>query len=216
MRGLGMDRKDVFVALAGNIGAGKTTAAKILSRHLGMELFAEPVVDNRFLAAYYGDMKRWAFTLQLEFLIRRIEHHELIHTVPKACVQDRSLIEDPEIFAKYLHGLGNMSDSELDLYLEYFRRLTQKVRQPDLVIFLKGDEQTSMDRIQVRGRKEEVGITLDFLAGLRAYYDTFEGVARQKYGLNLLTIDLKTLDMRTPQGEEQVIALVRDALGWSS
>jgi deoxyadenosine/deoxycytidine kinase len=163
-----------------------------------MELFAEPVVDNRFLAAYYGDMKRWAFTLQLEFLIRRIEHHELIHTVPKACVQDRSLIEDPEIFAKYLHGLGNMSDSELDLYLEYFRRLTQKVRQPDLVIFLKGDEQTSMDRIQVRGRKEEAGITLDFLAGLRAYYDTFEGVARQKYGLNLLTIDLKTLDMRTP------------------
>jgi len=211
-----MNRKDVFVALAGNIGAGKTTAAKILSRHLGMELFAEPVVDNRFLAAYYGDMKRWAFTLQLEFLIRRIEHHELIHTVPKACVQDRSLIEDPEIFAKYLHGLGNMSDSELDLYLEYFRRLTHKVRQPDLVIFLKGDEQTSMDRIQVRGRKEESGITLDFLAGLRAYYDTFEGVARQKYGLNLLTIDLKTLDMRTPEGEEQVIALVRDALGWSA
>ena len=110
-----MNRDNVFVALAGNIGAGKTTAAKILSRHLGMELFAEPVVDNRFLAAYYGDMKRWAFTLQLEFLIRRIEHHELIHTVPKACVQDRSLIEDPVIFAKYLLGLGNMTDSELDL-----------------------------------------------------------------------------------------------------
>jgi len=209
-----MNRENVFVALAGNIGAGKTTAAKILSRHLGMELFAEPVVDNRFLAAYYGDMKRWAFTLQLEFLIRRIEHHELIHTVPKACVQDRSLIEDPEIFAKYLHGLGNMTDSELDLYLEYFRRLTQDVRQPDLVIFLKGDEETSMERIQVRGRKEEAGITLDFLAGLRAYYDTFEGVARQKYNLNLLTIDLKTLDMRTPEGEAQLVAAVRENLGW--
>ena len=209
-----MNRENVFVALAGNIGAGKTTAAKILSRHLGMELFAEPVVDNRFLAAYYGDMKRWAFTLQLEFLIRRIEHHELIHTVPKACVQDRSLIEDPEIFAKYLHGLGNMTDSELDLYLEYFRRLTHDVRQPDLVIFLKGDEETSMERIQVRGRKEEAGITLDFLAGLRAYYDTFEGVARQKYNLNLLTIDLKTLDMRTPEGETQLINAVRTKLGW--
>ena len=209
-----MNRENVFVALAGNIGAGKTTAAKILSRHLGMELFAEPVVDNRFLAAYYGDMKRWAFTLQLEFLIRRIEHHELIHTVPKACVQDRSLIEDPEIFAKYLHGLGNMTDSELDLYLEYFRRLTHDVRQPDLVIFLKGDEETSMERIQVRGRKEEAGITLDFLAGLRAYYDTFEGVARQKYGLNLLTIDLKTLDMRTPEGEAQLVNAVRTNLGW--
>ena len=209
-----MNRENVFVALAGNIGAGKTTAAKILSRHLGMELFAEPVVDNRFLASYYGDMKRWAFTLQLEFLIRRIEHHELIHTVPKACVQDRRLIEDPESFAKYLHGLGNMSDSELDLYLEYFRRLTHDVRQPDLVIFLKGDEETSMERIQVRGRKEEAGITLDFLAGLRAYYDTFEGVARQKYGLNLLTIDLKTLDMRTAEGEAQLVNAVRANLGW--
>ena len=209
-----MNRENVFVALAGNIGAGKTTAAKILSRHLGMELFAEPVVDNRFLAAYYGDMKRWAFTLQLEFLIRRIEHHELIHTVPKACVQDRSLIEDPEIFAKYLHGLGNMTDSELDLYLEYFRRLTQDVRQPDLVIFLKGDEETSMERIRVRGRKEEAGITLDFLAGLRAYYDTFEGVVRHKYNLNLLTINLKTLDMSTPDGEEQLINAVRAKLGW--
>ena len=209
-----MKRENVFVALAGNIGAGKTTAAKILSRHLSMELFAEPVVDNRFLAAYYGDMKRWAFTLQLEFLIRRIEHHELIHTVPKACVQDRSLIEDPEIFAKYLHGLGNMTDSELDLYLEYFRRLTHDVRQPDLVIFLKGDEETSMERIQVRGRKEEAGITLDFLAGLRAYYDTFEGVARQKYDLNLLTIDLQSLDMRTPEGEMQLVNAVRANLGW--
>jgi hypothetical protein len=73
-----------------------------------------------------------------------------------------------------------------------------------------------MERVQVRGRKEEAGITLDFLAGLRAYYDTFEGVARQKYGLNLLTVDLKSLDMRTPEGEEQLIAMVRDALGWSS
>ncbi|MDE0883605.1 MAG: deoxynucleoside kinase, partial [Myxococcota bacterium] len=167
-----MNREHVFVALAGNIGTGKTTAAKILSRRLGMELFAEPVVDNRFLAPYYGDMKRWAFTLQLEFLIRRIEHHEIIHTVPKSCVQDRTLIEDPEIFAKYLHGLGNMSDSELDLYLEYFRRLTGMIRQPDLVVFLKGNEQISMERIHVRGRQEEAGIEMDFLAGLRAYYDT--------------------------------------------
>jgi deoxyadenosine/deoxycytidine kinase len=210
-----MTREHVFVALAGNIGTGKTTAAKILSRRLGMELFAEPVVDNRFLAPYYGDMKRWAFTLQLEFLIRRIEHHELIHTVPKSCVQDRTLIEDPEIFAKYLHGLGNMNDSELDLYLEYFRRLTGAVRQPDLVVFLKGNEQISMERIQVRGRQEEVGIEMDFLAGLRAYYDTFSGVVTKKYGLKLLTIDVKTIDMRTPEGEEEVASLVSSALGWS-
>ena len=108
-----------------------------------------------------------------------------------------------------------MTDSELDLYLEYFRRLTHDVRQPDLVIFLRGDEQTSMERIRTRGRKEEAGISLEFLAGLRAYYDTFEGVARHKYDLNLLTIDLSTLDMRTEAGERQLVSAVREKLGWS-
>jgi deoxyadenosine/deoxycytidine kinase len=181
-----------------------------------MELFAEPVVDNRFLGWYYGDMKRWAFTLQLEFLIRRIEHHELIHTVPKACVQDRSLIEDPEVFAKYLHGLGNMSDAELDLYLEYFRRLTKSIRQPDLVVFLRAEQELSLTRIRNRGRKEEAGISLQFLSGLRAYYDTFEQVARQKYKLDVLTIDVSALDMHTEEGETEVAERVRNALGWSA
>ncbi|MCK5688872.1 deoxynucleoside kinase, partial [Myxococcota bacterium] len=114
-----------FITLAGNIGSGKTTIAKLLSRELNLELFAEPVIDNRFLIPYYGDMGRWSFTLQLEFLIKRITHHELIETVPKSCIQDRSLLEDPEIFAKYLHGLGHMTDNELDLYLEYFERLNR-------------------------------------------------------------------------------------------
>ncbi len=75
-----------FVALAGNIGAGKTTAAKLISQTFGFELFDEPVIDNRFLKDYYADMRRWSFTLQLEFLIRRVEHHELIHSIKKSCV----------------------------------------------------------------------------------------------------------------------------------
>ena len=116
-----------FIAMAGNIGAGKTTAAKMISQKFGFELFDEPVIDNRFLKDYYREMKRWSFTLQLEFLIRRVEHHELIHKVAKSCIQDRTLYEDPEIFAKYLHGLGNMTDGELDLYFEYFQRLTKNV-----------------------------------------------------------------------------------------
>src|SRR3990172_4926104 len=124
--------RKTFVAMAGNIGAGKTTAAKLLSQHFGFELFDEPVIDNRFLASYYGDMQRWSFTLQLEFLLKRVEHHELIDTVPKSCVQDRTLYEDPEIFAKYLHGLGKMDDRELDLYFEYFHRLNRDLLHPDL------------------------------------------------------------------------------------
>src|SRR6185436_15597652 len=129
-----LPRRKLFVALAGNIGAGKTTAAKMISQALGFELFDEPVIDNRFLKDYYADMRRWSFTLQLEFLIRRVEHHELIHSVKKSCVQDRTLYEDPEIFAKYLHGLGNMTDKELDLYFDYFKRLTRDIAHPDKVI----------------------------------------------------------------------------------
>src|SRR5207248_4488870 len=123
--------KKLFIALAGNIGAGKTTAAKLVSQRFGFELFDEPVIDNRFLRDYYANMQRWSFTLQLEFLMKRCQHHELIHTVPKSCIQDRTLLEDPEIFAKYLHGLGHMDDRELDLYLEYFQRLNRDLHQPD-------------------------------------------------------------------------------------
>ena len=108
----------LFVALAGNIGAGKTTAAKMLSRHFGFELYEEPVIDNRYLSSYYEDMRRWSFTLQLEFLIKRVQHHELIGRVKGPCIQDRTLYEDPEIFAKYLHGLGHLNDDEFQLYLE--------------------------------------------------------------------------------------------------
>src|SRR3981081_1428587 len=112
--------RKLFVALAGNIGAGKTPAAKLISTRFGFELFDEPVIDNRFLSDYYGNMKRWSFTLQLEFLMKRAQHHELIRTVPKSSIQYRTLREEPDSFAKYLHGLGHMDDRELDLYLEYF------------------------------------------------------------------------------------------------
>src|SRR4051812_21152979 len=173
-----------FVALAGNIGAGKTTAAKLISRELGFELFDEPVIDIRFLKDYYADMKRWSFTLQLEFLIRRVEHHELIHTVKKSCVQDRTLYEDPEIFAKYLHGLGFMTNPELELYYEYFERLNSNLPRPDKVIFFDvGDIEVLLGRIRTRGRAEEKGISPDFLRGLNGYYTSFPHVMRTKYGV---------------------------------
>src|SRR5512136_1549597 len=167
------DTKKIFIAMAGNIGAGKTTAAKLISQRWGLELFDEPVVDNRFLRDYYADMRRWSFTLQLEFLIRRVEHHELIRTVPKSCVQDRTLYEDPEIFAKYLHGLGFMDDRELDLYYEYFNRLNRELTRPEFIVILQVDSlETLLKRIRTRGREEERGIDERFLAGLNAYYST--------------------------------------------
>lgn len=205
--------RKLFVALAGNIGAGKTTAAKLVSQRLGFELFDEPVIDNRFLRDYYADMKRWSFTLQLEFLIRRVEHHELIHTVKKSCVQDRTLYEDPEIFAKYLHGLGFMEDRELDLYFEYFQRLNKNLAKPDKVIALEvADVAVLLSRIRTRGREEERDIAADFLTGLNGYYSTFPQVLRRKYGIECLTLDVTRLDVRTPEGKDELLGRVHDFL----
>jgi deoxyadenosine/deoxycytidine kinase len=195
-----LNGKNRFIAIAGNIGCGKTTAAKLLSRRFGLELFDEPVIDNRFLARYYGDMSRWSFTLQLEFLIKRITHHELIDTVPKNCIQDRTLIEDPEIFAKYLHGLGHMSDDELQLYLEYFHRLNKHVRQPEKVIcFSCSDVDVLLGRIQKRGRKEEQGMPRDFILGLNGYYSAFPTILKAKYGVDVMTFDVTSFNINEPR-----------------
>lgn len=206
-------KKKVFVAMAGNIGVGKTTAAKLISQHFGFELFDEPVVDNRFLRDYYSDMRRWSFTLQLEFLIRRVEHYELIRTVSKSCVQDRTLYEDPEVFAKYLHGLGFMDNRELDLYFEYFDRLCYSLQRPDLIIMLSIERvETLLRRIQVRGRKEESGIDVAFLSGLNAYYSTFPQVCEKKYSIPICEINVERLDIRSPEGKPVFVAQVTDAL----
>lgn len=203
-----------FVALAGNIGAGKTTAAKLISQRYGYELFDEPVIDNRFLKDYYADMRRWSFTLQLEFLIKRVQHHELIERVPKSCIQDRTLIEDPEVFAKYLHGLGHMTNAELDLYYEYFRKLNQTIRQPDKVICLVVDDVKVLSRrIQTRGRAEEKGISRDFLRGLNGYYQAMPAILREKYKVDVLTVDVSRVDIRAPEGKAQFLDEVGRFLG---
>ncbi len=200
-----------FIAMAGNIGSGKTTAAKLLSRELDLELFDEPVIDNRFLRDYYADMRRWSFTLQLEFLVKRVSHHELIETVPKSCIQDRTLAEDPEIFAKYLHGLGNMTDDELQLYLEYFDRLNRHIRQPDAVICLQcTDINVLISRIQKRGRQEEQGLPKEFLEGLNGYYAAFPSAVRAKYGARVLTFDVSSFDIHQPEQAAAFVAKARD------
>ncbi|MBN2358715.1 MAG: deoxynucleoside kinase [Deltaproteobacteria bacterium] len=202
------DRK-MFIAMAGNIGCGKTTAAKAISQTYGFELFDEPVVDNRFLKDYYADLTRWSFTLQLEFLIKRTQHHELIATVDKSCIQDRTLIEDPEVFAKYLHGLGHMNDKELDLYFDYFNRLNRDLKQPDKVVCLTvPDVDVLLRRIRQRGRAEEQGIDEDFLRGLNAYYSTFPKVCQRKYKLDVLTFDVSAVDIRSGDGRQRFLAAV--------
>ncbi len=199
-------KKKLFVAMAGNIGAGKTTAAKMLSQSFGFELFDEPVVDNRFLADYYKEMKRWSFTLQLEFLIKRVQHHELIHQVPKSCIQDRTLYEDPEVFAKYLHGLGNMTNNELDLYHDYFDRLSRGLHKPDKVIcFVVPGTGTLMERIRQRGRAEEKDIPHSFLEGLNGYYTAFPSILQSKHAIDVWKLDVSDVDIRNGDGKAKFL-----------
>ena len=166
------------------------------------------MIDNRFLKLYYNDMRRWSFTLQLEFLIKRVTHHELIETVSKSCIQDRTLIEDPEIFAKYLHGLGHMSDDELQLYLEYFDRLHKNVRHPDKVIYLQGHEtDVLLSRIRTRGRKEEEGISEEFLEGLNGYYRALPAVLKHKYGIETMVFDVTHFNVHDQTSADAFLAL---------
>ena len=135
-----------------------------------------------------------------------MEHHELIHTVSKSCIQDRTLYEDPEIFAKYLHGLGHMSDNELDLYFEYFKRLSLQIKHPDKVIcFDVPQVDVLLSRIKRRGREEEKGMQSTFLRGLNGYYGTFPMVLGKKYGIEVMTVDVSTTDIRTGKGRQEFL-----------
>lgn len=197
----------LFVALAGNIGVGKTTAAQLIAEALGYRILMEPVVDNRFLRSYYDDMTRWSFTLQMEFLLRRIEHHRQVDMSEANFIQDRTLLEDPEIFAKYLHGLGHMSDVEMDLYFDYCRMLMPSIRQPDRVVLLRcSDINVLLKRINLRGRPEERNIGVRFLRGLAHYYETFAEVCERKYNIPTLVVDVAQIDIRTPRGRAAFLA----------
>jgi deoxyadenosine/deoxycytidine kinase len=158
-------------------------------------------------------MKRWSFTLQLEFLIKRVEHHELIRRVSKSCIQDRTLHEDPEIFAKYLHGLGFMDNRELELYYEYFERLNANLPRPDHVIYFEvADVEVLRGRIQTRGRAEEKGISEGFLRGLNGYYLALPQIMKTKYGIDTLTVDVSKIDIRTRPGRDELLDRVKTFL----
>lgn len=208
-----MSQRKLFVAMAGNIGSGKTTVAKMISQTFNFELFDEPVIDNRFLKQYYGDMKRWSFTLQMEFLIKRVEHHHLIDSVDKPCIQDRTLLEDPEIFAKYLHGLGNMTDQELDLYFDFYRKLTRDLRHPTKVIYLHApDVGLLQERIRSRGRAEEKNIPGQFLDGLNGYYASFPQVCRNKYNVDVKVFEITREDIRAGESRDRFLKDVEEFL----
>ena len=163
----------MFIGISGIIGAGKSTLAQNLAKHLGYEAFNEPVKDNPYLEDFYTDMNRWGAMMQIHLLFRRFEQHQqIVWNSKKGAVQDRTIYED-SIFARMLYEEGFIDQRDYDTYLGHFNLMKRYLVYPDLLIYLRVNPETSLQRIAERGRKAEVGITLEYMQKLHEGYEEF-------------------------------------------
>lgn len=161
----------MHIAIAGNIGAGKTTLAKMLAKRYNWIPRFEPVDNNPYLADYYADMKRWSFNTQIYFLNKRFKEIVEISKSEDSIIQDRSIFEDACIFAPNLHEMGMMSDRDFDNYSELFDLMISLVKLPDLLIYIRSSIPNLINHIEKRGRDFEQSIRLDYLKGLNDRYE---------------------------------------------
>ncbi|MGQ9466208.1 MAG: deoxynucleoside kinase [Anaerolineae bacterium] len=163
--------KKWFVAIAGNIGVGKSSLTGMLGERLGWEPFFEAVSDNPYLADFYQDMARWSFHSQVFFLSRRLRHHYQLLQRPNSVVQDRTVYEDAEVFACNLYRQGLMSERDYRSYQELYEVLSALLPPPDLVVYLRASVPTLRARIAQRGRPFERSITPEYLEQLNELYE---------------------------------------------
>ncbi len=161
----------MHIAIAGNIGSGKTTLAALLSKHYGWEAHYEDVDTNPYLNNFYEDMKRWSFNLQIYFLNSRFRQVVEIRKKDKTVIQDRTIYEDAYIFAPNLHYMGLMSSRDFNNYSSLFELMSTFIKPPDLLIYLKASVPTLVNQIQKRGREYENSIRLDYLKKLNERYE---------------------------------------------
>jgi deoxyadenosine/deoxycytidine kinase len=163
----------MHIALAGNIGSGKTTLTGLLSKHYGWIPHYEDVDDNPYLNDFYNDMQRWSFNLQIYFLNTRFNQILSFRRSGKTLVQDRTIYEDAYIFAPNLHAMGLMSTRDFENYFTLFNMLGSLIQPPDLVVYLRASVPTLVRQIQKRGRKYEDNIRLDYLKRLNERYEAW-------------------------------------------
>jgi deoxyadenosine/deoxycytidine kinase len=162
-----------FVAVAGNIGVGKSTLVEKLCSELGCTPFFEPVTENPYLADFYRDMRTWAFHSQIFFLTHRLRSHHALSLHASSVIQDRSVYEDAEIFAHNLYLQGHIHPRDYQTYRELYQTLVEFLPPPDLVIYLRASVPTLLARIARRGREYERSIPADYLASLNILYENW-------------------------------------------
>ncbi len=181
----------MHIAIAGNIGSGKTTLTSALSKHYGWEAHYEDVDENPYLNDFYEDMQRWSFNLQVHFLNSRFKQVLDINKSGKTVIQDRTIYEDANIFAPNLHSMGLMTTRDFDNYTRLFTLMTTLIKAPNLLIYLKSSVPTLVNQIQTRGRDYENSISIEYLTRLNERYEAW--IENYKGG-GLLIVDVDDLD----------------------
>ena len=205
-----MKKEKVFVAVAGNIGSGKSSLTKLLSERFGWKAYYESVDDNPYLDDFYKDMKRWSFHLQIYFLSKRFKDHMEIVNSPYSIIQDRSIYEDAEIFAKNLYEMGNMDERDYKNYVELFNIMTGFLKPPDLIIYLRANVDTLIRQIKLRGRSFEQNIPREYLERLNRYYEDW--VARYNLG-EILILETDDIDFVNDKNDfNKVVEAVTEKL----
>jgi len=205
-----MKNDNPFIGIAGNIGVGKTTFTEIVAKKQGWHPFYESVMDNPYLSDFYGDMKRWSFNLQIYFLHHRFRNHVKMSQQNNGVIQDRTIYEDVEIFAKNLHLMGNIDERDWENYRNLFKVMISFLRKPDLIIYLQASTDTLLTRIKSRDRSYEKSIDPEYLHTLNVSYDKW---IESIIDIPVLIIDTNNFNIFKDKEElENIINQVNDRL----
>lgn len=197
LSGISHSGTGAFIVIAGNIGCGKTTLTSLLSKRLQFQAHFESVEDNPYLSDFYADMSRWSFPLQVHFLTHRFKSHQKIIASGASSIQDRSIYEDANIFARALHEDGKMDTRDYENYLRLYNVMTEQLSYPNLVIYLKRSVPKLIERIALRGREYEKQIPQEYLERLNSYYEDWFLRYKQGKAIKIDTDELDFIDNKS-------------------
>ena len=197
----------MHIAIAGNIGSGKTTLTKMLAKRYGWTPRFEPVDNNPYLSDFYADMQRWSFNIQIYFLNKRFKEVVEISQSNDTIVQDRTIFEDAKIFAPNLHAQGMMSDRDFDNYSDLFDLMMSLVKLPDLMIYIRTSIPNIVAQIQKRGREYEKSIRIDYLQGLNDLYENWIST----YKGNLIIVEGDSVKFENSDKDFRIVTDMIDA-----